>query len=68
MYITGAKFEDHCLNISGDNLDSVCYYLCGTIYDVITFLICIIKNINISKTKKDTPKIKTPYVLTLKSL
>ena len=41
MYITGAKFEDHCFNISGDILDSVFYYLCGTIYDIITFLICI---------------------------
>ena len=30
MYIAGAKFEDHCFNISGDILDSVFYYLCGT--------------------------------------
>ena len=43
MYITGAKFEDHCFNISGDILDSVFYCLCETIYDVITFLICIIQ-------------------------
>ena len=43
MYITGAKFEDHCFNILGDILDSVFYYLCGTIYDIITFLICIIQ-------------------------
>ena len=39
MYVTSAKFEDHCFNISGDILDSVFYYLYGTIYDVITFLI-----------------------------
>ena len=32
MYITGAKFEDHCFNISGDILDSVFYYLCGTVW------------------------------------
>ena len=32
MYITGAKFEDYCFDISGDILDSVLYYLCGTIY------------------------------------
>ena len=43
MYIAGAKFEDHCFNISGDILDSVFYCLCETIYDVITFLICIIQ-------------------------
>ena len=41
MYNTDAKFEDHYFNISGDMLDSVFYYLCGTIYDVISFLICI---------------------------
>ena len=41
MYATGAKFEDHCFNISGDILDSVFYCLCEAIYDVIAFLICI---------------------------
>ena len=46
MYITGAKFEDHCSNISGDifNSESVFYRFSGTIYDVITSLICIIQN------------------------
>ena len=43
MYITGAKFEDHCSNISGDILNSVFYRFSGTIYDVITSLICIIQ-------------------------
>ena len=43
MYICGAKFEDHCSNISGDILSSVFYCFSGTIYDVITFLICIIQ-------------------------
>ena len=42
-YITGAKFEDHCSNISGDILNSVFYRFSGTIYDVITSLICIIQ-------------------------
>ena len=42
MYISGAKFEDHCSNISGDILNSVFHRFSGTIYDVITFLICII--------------------------
>ena len=68
MYITGAKFEDHCSNISGDILNSVFYRFSGTIYDVITFLICIIQKLNISKTKKDIPKRKTPFFFTLKSL
>ena len=42
MYISGAKFEDHCFNISGDILNSVFYRFSGAIYDVITSLICII--------------------------
>ena len=52
MYITGAKFEDHCSNISGDILNSVFYRFSGTIYDVIASLICIIENLNISKNEK----------------
>ena len=43
MNISGAKFEEHHSNISGDILDSVFYCLSGTIYDVITFFICIIQ-------------------------
>ena len=43
MYISGAKFEDHCSSISGDILNSAFYRFSGTIYDVITFLICIIQ-------------------------
>ena len=43
MYITGAKFEDHCSNTSGDILNSVFYRNSGTIYDVITSFICIIQ-------------------------
>ena len=43
MYISGAKFEDHCFNISRDILDGVLYCFSGTIYDVITFTICIIQ-------------------------
>ena len=45
MYISDAKFEDHCSNISGDILDSVFYRFSGpgTIYEVITFLICIVQ-------------------------
>ena len=43
MYISGAKFEEHCSNISGDILNSVFYRFSGAVYDVITFLICIIQ-------------------------
>ena len=43
MYISGAKFKDHCFNISGDILNSVFYRFSGTIYNVITSLICIIQ-------------------------
>ena len=43
MYIFGAKFEEHCSNISRDILDSVFYCSNETIYDIITFLICIIQ-------------------------
>ena len=43
MYITGAKFQDPCSNISGDILNSVFYRFSGMIYGVITSLICIIQ-------------------------
>ena len=41
MYISGAKFEEHCFNISRDIHDWVLYCFRGTTCDVITFLICI---------------------------
>ena len=64
------QFEEHCSNISRDILDSVFNCSSGTIYDVITFLICtkLNKNVNISKMKKDISKRKMPFFLTLKSL
>ena len=62
MYISGAKFEEHCSNISGDILDSVFYYSSGANYDVITVLICIMHK------RQYLSKRKTPFVLTLKSL
>ena len=37
-------------------------------YDIITDLICIIKNVNISKTKKDISKRKTSFFYILKGL
>jgi len=44
MHIVGAKFEEHCLNISRVILDWVLCCFRGTTYDIITFLICIIQN------------------------
>ena len=52
MYISSAKFEEHCSNISRDILDSVCYCSCETISDVITFLICIIQKCKYLKKEK----------------
>ena len=67
MSISGAKFEEHCSNLSGDILDSVSYYLGGRIYDIITFLICIIKkHMNISKTENYISKRKMPFFFSLK--
>ena len=72
MYISGAKFEEHCCNTyisyTGDILDSVFYCLNVAIYDVITFLIFIIQKREYFRNKKDIPEIKTPFFLTLKSL
>ena len=68
MYISGAKFEEHYFNIAGDILDWVLYCFSGTTYDVITYLFCIIQNVNISNKKKDIPERKTPFFFTLKSL
>ena len=42
MHISGAKFEEHCSNISRDIVDWVLYCFSRAIYDVITFLICIL--------------------------
>jgi len=37
MYIAGAKFEEHCFNISRVILDLVLCCFSGITYDVITF-------------------------------
>ena len=68
MHIFGAKFEEHCSNISRDILYSVFYCSNGTTYDIITFLVCIIQKRNFSRTKKDIPRRETPFFFTLKSL
>ena len=53
IYISGVKFEGHCSNISGDILDSVFYCLSGTVYDIITCLICIIQKMKKRYSKKE---------------
>ena len=68
MYITGAKFEDHCLNISGDILNSVFYLLVERSMTSSLPSFAYYKNVNISKTKKDIPERKTPFFFTLKCL
>ena len=52
MYLSGAKFEEHCSNISGDILDWVLNGFSETTYDVITFLICIIQKRKYLKKEK----------------
>ena len=61
IYSCGAKFEDYHSNVSRDTLDSLFYNFIGTVYYVITFVICLIQNVNISKTKKDIQKTKKPF-------
>ena len=63
MYIPGARFEDHCSNISGDILNSVFYSFIGTIYDVITFLICIIQKGEYLENEKRYSKKKNATLL-----
>ena len=68
MYIFGAKFQGHGSNLSRDFLKCVLYCFTGTTYDVITFLICILQNANISNTKEDIANRKTPFFFILKRL
>ena len=60
MYISGAEFEEHCPNISGDILDSVFYCLSETMYyDVVNHFPHLHDtkiNVNISKMKKGYSK------------
>ena len=69
MHISGAKFEEHYSNISRDIVDWLLYCFSGAIYDVITFLICIIqKRKYLYKEKKIFKKRKTPFFFTLNNL
>ena len=49
LWCPGAKFKEHCSDISRDIPDSLFYCSSGTIYsDIITFLICMIQKLKIS--------------------
>ena len=63
MYFPGAKFEEHCSNISKVILDSVSYCLSITIYDVITLLICIIQKRKYLENEKRYSKKKKAILL-----
>ena len=63
MHISGAKFKEYCSNISRDIVDWVLYRFSGTIYDAITFLICIIqKRKYLHKEKRYSKKENTMLV------
>ena len=68
MDIYGTKFQEHCFNIFRDIVYSVFTTFQLQYYGIITDLICMIKNVNISKTKKDISKRKTPFLCILKGL
>ena len=62
MFFSGAKFKEHCFNISRDTRDWVLYCFSGTTYDVITF--CIIqKRKYVHKKKKRYLKQKNAILL-----
>ena len=63
MYISGAKFDEHCFNISRDILDWVLYCLSRTTYDVITFLICITWKRKYLENEKRCPKKENAILL-----
>ena len=63
MHISGAKFEEHCFNISRDIVDWLLYFFSGTIYDVITFLICIIQKRKYLRNEKRSSKKKNAILL-----
>ena len=63
MFVSGAKFEEHCFNTSRDIHDWVLYCFSGTTYDVITFLICIIEKRKYLHNQKRYSKKKNAILL-----
>ena len=66
MLVSGAKFEEHCFNISRDIPDWVLYCFSGTTYDVITFLICIIQKRKYPQNQKRYSKKRNAILLYFK--
>jgi len=61
MYISSAKFKEHCFNISREILD--CFS--RTTYDIITFLICITQKRKHLQNKKGYSKKENAILLYL---
>ena len=64
----GAKFEEHCSNISRDILDLAVKCISETIYDDTAFLICLIQKRQYLYNEKSYSKKEMPFFFILKSL
>ena len=64
MNIDGAKFEEHRFNTPRDMLDSVIYLFVTSSLSSFAYY----KNLNISITKEDISKRKTPFIFISKTL
>ena len=63
MLAAGAKFEEHCFDISRDIRDWVLNCFSGTTDDVITFLICILQKRKYLHNEKRYSKKKNAILL-----
>jgi len=63
MFIAGAKFEEHCLNISRVIVNWVLCCFSGTTYDIITFLICLTQQHEYLQNKKRQAKKENTILL-----
>ena len=68
MDIYGAKFQEHCFNISRDIVYSVFTTFPLQYYDIITNLICIIEKRQYLENEKRYFEKKMPFFCTLKGL
>ena len=68
MNIDGAKFEEHRFNSPRDMLDSVIYLFVARLMTSSLSSFAYYKNLNISITKEDISKRKTPFVFISKRL
>ena len=68
MNIDGSKVEEHRFNTPRDMLDSVIYLFVERLMTSSLSSFAYYKNLNISITKEDISKKKTPFIFILKSL